>query len=112
MTLIFMIAIALPMPMQREKGSSQVTLALGMMELLDKVDQLFTAGMESFKRGTKVTYIRDTLLSLVVVRAFQTALGRTQEYDPILVCNILGEKIATFVLILTIISWFQIFLLP
>ena len=78
------------MPISREKGASPGHSSLGITELLDKVNQIFLTGLESSNRGNKVIYARDILLSLVLVRVFQSALGRTQECDSNLVCNILG----------------------
>jgi len=83
-------AIALPMGMSGDKLLSLVPSMQDIMTTLDKAEKLFWADLELTAHRGKVSHVRDTVVSLALIRALQTSLGKAGKKGPVLAINLLG----------------------
>ncbi len=83
------LALTLPMGMAKEKpttsASSQEILAI-----LDDAEKLFWSDLALVARRGNVFHFRDAAISLALIRAFQTSLGKIGTSGPTLAARLLG----------------------
>jgi separase len=60
---------------------------------LDSAETLFWANLTLITRRGSVPDVRDTVMSLALIRAFQTSLGKSSPSGPTLAVGLLGNAI-------------------
>jgi hypothetical protein len=83
-------AIALPMGMSGHKLLSLVPSMHDILTTLDNAEKLFWADLGLTAKRGKVSHVRDTVVSLALIRALQTSLGKAGKGGPVLAVNLLG----------------------
>jgi len=61
------------------------------LTILDNAEKLFWADLADVARRGNVSRVRDATISLAVIRALQSSLGRTGMAAPVLMASLLGE---------------------
>ena len=81
------------MGMSIDKGSSVSAQVQEVVESLTDAESHFVSALECFGRQGSVVHVRQSALSLALMRAFQTSLGTYDKFNPVLASNLLGEII-------------------
>ncbi|KAJ7709735.1 peptidase family C50-domain-containing protein [Mycena rosella] len=81
--------IALPMGMSTDKAPALSPSAHDILHTLDHAEQLFWLDFTLFSRRGDVSRVRDAVVSLALIRALQTSLGKSGNQDPVLVAGLL-----------------------
>lgn len=84
------LAIALPMGMTGDKLFSLSPSTEDILAALDSAEKLFWADLAAVARHGKVTRVRAATVSLAVIRALQSSLGRAAKVGPVLTASLLG----------------------
>ena len=90
MVLIYFLAIALPMGMTGDKLFSLSPSTEDIVATLDSAEKLFWTDLAAVARHGKVTRVRSAIVSLAVIRALQSSLGRAAKVNPVLTTGLLG----------------------
>lgn len=85
-------AIALPVRMSSEKLFSMSPSTQEILAALDNAEKLFWADLSLVSRKGRVSRVRDATLSLAMIRALQSSLGRAGKTGPVLTASLLGKK--------------------
>lgn len=85
------VAIALPMGMSGDKNFSLSPSTQDILATLAGAERLFWADLAVIARRGKVSRMRDTVVSLAVIRALQSSLGKAGKAGPVLATSLLGE---------------------
>lgn len=93
--LIEFAAIALPMGMSSDKIFSLSPSAQDILATLVGAERLFWADLTAIARRGKVSRMRDAAVSLAMIRALQSSLGKAGKAGPVLAASLLG-KFVTF----------------
>jgi separase len=88
------IAIALPMGMSTDKAPALSPSTHDILHTLDHAEQLFWLDFTLFSRRGDVSRVRDAVVSLALIRALQTSLGKSGNQDPVLVAGLLDVSTA------------------
>ncbi|KAJ6502399.1 cysteine peptidase C50 [Mycena sanguinolenta] len=86
--------IALPMGMSTDKTPALSPSTHDILHTLDRAEQLFWLDFTLFSRRGDVSRVRDAVVSLALIRAFQTSLGKSGNQDPVLVAGLLDVSTA------------------
>ncbi|KAJ7510027.1 cysteine peptidase C50 [Mycena galericulata] len=86
--------IALPMGMSTDKAPALSPSTYDILHTLDHAEQLFWLDFTLFSRRGDVFRVRDAVVSLAVIRALQTSLGKSGNQDPVLVAGLLDVSTA------------------
>ncbi|KAF8212071.1 peptidase family C50-domain-containing protein [Mycena galopus ATCC 62051] len=86
--------IALPMGMSTDKAPALSPSTHDILHTLDRAEQLFWLDFTLFSRRGDVSRVRDAVVSLALIRAFQTSLGKSGNQDPVLVAGLLDVSTA------------------
>ncbi|KAF7338167.1 Cysteine peptidase C50 [Mycena venus] len=86
--------IALPMGMSTDKVPALSPSTHDILQTLDQAEQLFWLDFTLFSRRGDVPRVRDAVVSLALIRAFQTSLGKSGNQDPVLVAGLLDVSTA------------------
>ncbi|KAJ7271936.1 peptidase family C50-domain-containing protein [Mycena haematopus] len=86
--------IALPMGMSTDKAPALSPSTHDILHTLDRAEQLFWLDFTLFSRRGDVSPVRDAVVSLALIRAFQTSLGKSGNQDPVLVAGLLDASTA------------------
>ncbi|KAJ7273284.1 cysteine peptidase C50 [Mycena rebaudengoi] len=86
--------IALPMGMSTDKTPALSPSTHDILHTLDHVEQLFWLDFTLFSRRGDVPRVRDAVVSLALIRALQTSLGKAGNQDPVLVAGLLDVSTA------------------
>jgi separase len=84
-------AIALPMGMSTKNELALPPHTQNILETLDSAETLFWANLTIIARRGNVPDVRDSVMSLALIRAFQTSLGRSGASGPALAVGLLGK---------------------
>lgn len=85
------VAIALPMGMSGDKIFSLSPSAQDILATLASAERLFWADLALIARRGKVSRMRDAAVSLAMIRALQSSLGKTGKAGPVLAASLLGK---------------------
>ncbi|KAJ7097786.1 cysteine peptidase C50 [Mycena belliarum] len=86
--------IALPMGMSTDKALALSPSTHDILHTLDHAEQLFWLDFTLFSRRGDVSRVRDAVISLALIRALQTSLGKSGNQDPVLVAGLLDVSSA------------------
>ncbi|KAJ6525608.1 peptidase family C50-domain-containing protein [Mycena capillaripes] len=86
--------IALPMGMSADKALTLSPSTHDILHTLDHAEQLFWLDFTLFSRRGDVSRVRDAVVSLALIRALQTSLGKSGNQDPVLVAGLLDVSTA------------------
>ncbi|KAJ6597043.1 cysteine peptidase C50 [Mycena vulgaris] len=86
--------IALPMGMSTDKAPALSPSTHDILHTLDHAEQLFWLDFTLFSRRGDVSRVRDAVVSLALIRALQTSLGKSGNQDPVLVAGLLDVSTA------------------
>ncbi|KAJ7775022.1 cysteine peptidase C50 [Mycena metata] len=86
--------IALPMGMSTDKAPALSPSTHDILHTLDHAEQLFWLDFTLFSRRGDVARVRDAVVSLALIRALQTSLGKSGDQDPVLVAGLLDVSTA------------------
>ncbi|KAJ7087888.1 peptidase family C50-domain-containing protein [Mycena epipterygia] len=86
--------LALPMGMSTDKAPALSPSTHDILHTLDHAEQLFWLDFTLFSRKGDVSRVRDAVVSLAVIRALQTSLGKSGHQDPVLVAGLLDVSTA------------------
>ncbi|KAJ6630611.1 peptidase family C50-domain-containing protein [Mycena sp. CBHHK59/15] len=86
--------IALPMGMSTDKVPSLSPSTHDILHTLDRAEQLFWLDFTLFSRRGDVPRVRNAVVSLALIRALQTSLGKSGNQDPVLVSGLLDVSTA------------------
>ncbi|KAJ7449960.1 cysteine peptidase C50 [Mycena latifolia] len=86
--------IALPMGMSTDKAPALSPSTHDILHTLDHAEQLFWLDFTLFSRRGDVSRVRDAVVSLALIRALQTSLGKSGNQDPVLVAGLLDVSSA------------------
>lgn len=84
-------AIALPMGMSGDKLLSLSPSTQDILTALDSAERLFWADLALIARRGNVSDVRDAAVSLALIRALQTSLGKAGKEGPVLTARLLGS---------------------
>lgn len=85
------LAIALPMGMSTKNELTLSPQTQDILATLDSAEALFWANLTLIARRGSVPAVRDTVVSLALIRAFQTSLGKSGPSGPALAVGLLGN---------------------
>lgn len=85
-------AIALPLGSSNGPAPAMTQSSQDMLQNLDNTEKLFWSDLSLVSRRGRVFHVRDSLLSLATIRAFQTSLGRLDNIGSQIVATLLGES--------------------
>jgi separase len=83
-------AIALPMGMTSAKAMSPTPGSQEISVILNNAEQLFWSDLALIARRGQVPQVREAAISLALIRAFQTSLGKSGLEGPVLAARLLG----------------------
>lgn len=86
----FELAIALPMGMSSRNELPSSPQTQDILGTLDGAEALFWANLTLIAQRGSVLNVRDTVISLALIRAFQTSLGKSGPSGPALTLGLLG----------------------
>ncbi|KAJ7173997.1 cysteine peptidase C50 [Mycena crocata] len=86
--------IALPMGMSTDKAPALSPSTQDIIHTLDHAEHLFWLEFTLFSRRGDVPRVRDAVVSLAMIRALRTSLGKSGNHDPILVAGLLDVSTA------------------
>ncbi|KAJ7172324.1 cysteine peptidase C50 [Mycena filopes] len=86
--------IALPMGMSTDKAPALSPSTHDILHTLDHAEQLFWLDFTLFSRRGDVARVRDAVVSLALIRALQTSLGKSGNQDAVLVAGLLDVSTA------------------
>ncbi|KAK7020489.1 cysteine peptidase C50 [Favolaschia claudopus] len=86
--------IALPMGMSTDRAPALAPSSFDILHILDRAEQLFWLDFTLFSRRGDVARVRHAVVSLALIRAFQTSLGQSGTRDPVLVAGLLDASTA------------------
>ncbi|KAG6876650.1 hypothetical protein C0993_001514 [Termitomyces sp. T159_Od127] len=86
--------IALPMGMTSELTNTPSSAAQDILVSLEAAEKFFWACLVHIARTGKITDVRDGIVSLALVQAFQTSLGKSNVNAPNLTVGLLGKPLA------------------
>jgi separase len=89
-------AIAMPMGMSGDKFLSLAPSTQEILTALDNAEKLFWADLAFIGQRGKVLHVRDTVVSLALIRALQTSLGNAEKESTLLAVNLLGSCLPLF----------------
>jgi separase len=84
-------AIALPIGISSKLAHALSLPVQDILVTLNKAEQLYWENLSLIARKGSVLEVRDTLVSLALVQAFQTSLGKSGNVDPRIAAGLLGE---------------------
>ena len=84
-------AIALPMGMSSKLELKLSHATQDVLATLDAAEKLFWENLSLIGRRGKVADVRETVISLALIQAFQTSLGKSSAGGPTLAIGLLGE---------------------
>ena len=84
-------AIALPMGMSSKLDLKLSHTTQDILVTLDAAEKLFWKNLSLIGRRGKVTDVREAVVSLALIQAFQTSLGKSSAGGPNLAIGLLGE---------------------
>jgi len=87
------IAIALPMGMSTKNDLALSPQTQDILGTLDTAQDLFWANLSLIARRGNVPDVRETVMSLALIRAFQTSLGKSGASGPALAAGLLGNSV-------------------
>lgn len=79
------------MGMSGDKPLVQLPPTHDILAALSHAEELFRLGLETFAKRGRVTHVREAAVSLALVRAFQTALGKPGKLGPVTAAGLLGK---------------------
>ena len=82
------------MGMSTDKVPSLSPSTHDILHTLDNAEQLFWLDFTLFSRRGDVSRVRDAAVSLALIRALQTSLGKSAKQDPVLVASLLDVSSA------------------
>lgn len=85
------VAIALPMGMSGDKIFSLSPSAQDILATLASAERLFWADLAVIARRGEVSRMRDAAVSLAMIRALQSSLGKAGKAGPVLAASLLGK---------------------
>lgn len=85
-----MLAITLPMGMSGEKLTTSPSSS-EILTTLNTAERLFWADLALVSRRGTVSHVREAVVSLALIRAFQTSLGKPGKEGPTLAARLLGQ---------------------
>jgi len=88
-----MIAVALPMGMTCD-GSPIRSTSQDVLEALEHAEKLYAQGLSDFFETGSVIHMRESAVSLALIKAFETSLGRVGKQGPLTAARLLGERTA------------------
>lgn len=91
--LVHRIAIALPMGTSSADVPPLSPPLQDIMRKLDHAEDLFWTDLELYSRKASVSHVRESVVSLALIRAFQTSLGRSEAVGPLLAASLLGNLV-------------------
>jgi separase len=83
--------IALPMGMSSDKTIALPPSTQDALAILDDAERLFWADLAFIARTGRVPHVRDDAVSLALIKALQTSLGKRCGAGPALVVGLLGS---------------------
>ncbi|KAJ7632765.1 cysteine peptidase C50 [Roridomyces roridus] len=86
--------IALPMGMSTDKAPALSPFTYDILRTLEQAEQLFWLDFTLFSRRGDVSRVRDAVVSLALIRALQTSLGKSGNQDPVLIAGLLDVSTA------------------
>ncbi|KAF7294812.1 Cysteine peptidase C50 [Mycena indigotica] len=86
--------IALPMGMSSEKALTIAPSTHDVLRTLENAEHLFWLEVSLFSRKGDVSRVRDAVVSLALIRALQTSLGKSGRQDAVLVAGLLDVSSA------------------
>ncbi|KAJ7653310.1 cysteine peptidase C50 [Mycena polygramma] len=86
--------IALPMGMSTDKALTLSPSTVDILHTLDHAEQLFWLDFTLFSRRGDASRVREAVVSLALIRALQTSLGKSGNQDPVLVAGLLDVSSA------------------
>ncbi|KAJ6475784.1 cysteine peptidase C50 [Mycena vitilis] len=86
--------IALPMGMSTDKALTLSPSTVDILHTLDHAEQLFWLDFTLFSRRGDASRVREAVVSLALIRALQTSLGKSGDQDPVLVAGLLDVSSA------------------
>ena len=84
------LAIALPMGMISKRGHAITATTQDLLNILKNAAKLFWTNLSLANNGC-VPDVRNATISLALISAFQTSLGRPREAEPSVAVGLLGE---------------------
>lgn len=87
--MIFVIAISVPMGMTGGRFASSPTTQ-EILGTLNAAEKLFWSDLALVARRGNVSHVRDSVISLALIRAFQTSLGKSGKQGATLAAHLLG----------------------
>ncbi|KAF8556865.1 hypothetical protein OG21DRAFT_1495257 [Imleria badia] len=84
--------IALPMGMSRDKEPSPVPATQDILVALNDAEKLFWADLALTSRRGGVAHVREASVSLAMIRALQSSLGKTSADAPLLAARLLDAS--------------------
>lgn len=82
------------MGMSTDKAPALSPSTHDILHTLDHAEQLFWLDFTLFSRRGDVSRVRDAVVSLALIRAFQTSLGKSGNQDPVLIAGLLDISTA------------------
>jgi separase len=82
------------MGMSTDKAPALSPSTHDILHTLDRAEQLFWLDFTLFSRRGDVSRVRDAVVSLALIRALQTSLGKSGNQDPVLVAGLLDVSTA------------------
>ncbi|EGO04017.1 hypothetical protein SERLA73DRAFT_84238 [Serpula lacrymans var. lacrymans S7.3] len=86
--------ISLPVGMSGEKAPSFSASTQDIVSTLDNAEELFWADLILTARRGKVSHVRNAAVSLAIIKALQTSLGKPGKEGPVLVARLLDASTA------------------
>ncbi|KAG9309980.1 peptidase family C50-domain-containing protein [Chiua virens] len=90
------IAIALPMGMSGDNVSSPTPAVQDILNSLSDAEELFWADLALMWRRGAVSHVREATVSLAMIRALESSLGKTSADAPLLAARLLGKCAISF----------------
>lgn len=80
------------MGMSSDKSLSVLPSTQEIRGILDTAEKLFWADLALVAERGNTSYVRDAAVSLALVKALQTSLGRPMKNGPVLAASLLGYR--------------------
>lgn len=95
-------AIAIPMGMS-SRNNAQRMLPIGdILSALDSAEKYFQCSIKLTEKAGDVVHLRGAAVSLALVKAFQTSLGKLDDFDAICAASLLGKACLLFTSVILI----------
>ena len=88
------VAIALPMGMSGDKVPSRAPATQEILGSLDDAEKLFWADLALTARRGAAPHVREASVSLAMIRALQSSLGKVNKDAPMLAARLLGIRVS------------------